>query len=99
MRDDDTAEVLGMQVVVYQNLACGRVPDGIGHGVDAAQGVEVQAADDVGFSDELVGKLPVAVVLQDVLAAGHPPQEVGEGIGHNDVCRLVLRVEEMPQAQ
>ena len=90
MGDDDAAEVFGVEVMVNQNLACRRVPDSFGHGVDAAQGVEVEAADDVGFGDELVGKFLVAVVLQDVLVARHPFQEVGEGVGHNDIGRLVL---------
>ncbi len=88
-----------MQVVVNQNLACRRCQYGFSHRVDALYGVEVQATDDVGFGNQLVGKLLIAVVQENVFTAGHPFQKIGKSVGHNDCGGLVLRAEEVPQPQ
>ena len=97
--DNDTAKILRIQVMIYQDFAGGRCLYGVLHGIDAAQGIEVQAADNIGLGYQFVGKIPVSVVQQDVLAARHPFQKVGEGVGHNDVHGFLLRVQEVPQAK
>ena len=99
VRDDNLAEVLRIEVMVYQYLPGRRGLDGRSHGVDAVDGVEVEAADDVGFGYQPVGKVPVAVVQQDFFASGHPLEEVGKGVGDDDMDRFPLSVQKVPQAQ
>ena len=88
-----------MEMMVYQYFSCRGCKNSVTHGIYTMDSIKVQTANDIRLGNQLVSELLVAVVQKDVLAPGHPFQEVGKGVRHNNIRRLSLRAEEVPQAQ
>ena len=75
---------VGVEVVVDDDAR--RVMGGnhVSHFHKAVEGVEVEAKHEVAVLDGLYSLRFVAHIEGDVLNAGQPAQEVGEGVGHHE---------------
>ena len=80
MGNDNLAEILRMEMMVYQYFSCRGCKNSVTHGIYTMDSIKVQTTNDIRLGNQLVGKLLVAVVQKDVLAPGHPFQEVGSDL-------------------
>ena len=60
---------------------------------------KIKSADDVCFHNQLIGKLFITVIQQNILATRHPSQEIGESIRDNYIYNFILRIQKMIQSQ
>ena len=76
-------------MVVYHDAACLATTDHLAEVLQPTEGVEVEAADEVGGLHCLCGLFAAVAIEQHFLAPRHPSQKVGAGIGHHDGGVLV----------
>ena len=87
---DLIGKIDGIEVMIDEDLGAGVKEHLLAHGTDALGIVEVGADEEVGIGYELVTALGGLLIDEDVGGSGHPIEEGGEGIRHNDLCRFVI---------
>ena len=89
----------GIEMVVDEHLRGQGTDKGCLHLVDATGGVVVETEHEVGNLEEHVALLAMTVVANDLLRVGHPLQEVGILVGHNDGRLLAAHAQIFGPAQ
>ena len=91
LRDGEHGGHRGVEVVVDEHLRGRGAYEGRFHLANTARGVVVETEHEVGNLEEHVALLGVTVVAHNLLRIGHPVQEVGILIGHDNRSLLTTR--------
>ena len=86
-------------MVVNHHLSSLCISYCICHPVNTRQCVKIKTTDYICLSNQLIGKLSVFIITNNIFCSRHPPQKVRKCIRYNHIHGLAMYRQKMIQAQ